>query len=330
MPTKNVILVVGGAGFIGSHMVRMLHDAGYCIIVLDNLSKGHRDAVSGAVFIKGDAGDRLLLEQIFKKYDIDTVMHFASLIEVGESVENPNLYYENNVAATLTLLDCMLRANVKRFIFSSTAAVYGEPQYTPINEKHPLQPINPYGRTKLLVEQQLALAAEHEGLQYASLRYFNAAGAQPDGSLTERHEPESHLIPLILKVANGERDAINVYGEDYATPDGTCVRDYVHVVDICQAHLQALSCLQQGQKEIICNLGTGKGYSVKEVIAAVAKVTEKTIRVNLAASRMGDPAILVANADKAKSILNWQPKYQSIDTIVSHAWQAVQKQVEVA
>lgn len=313
------VLVVGGAGFIGSHMVLSLQEAGYQPIVLDNLCKGHRDAVINAELIVGDMADGALLDSLFSKHQFLAVMHFASYIEVGESVQQPGKYYQNNVAATLTLLQTMLKHHVKHFIFSSSAAVYGEPQYTPINEQHPLAPINPYGRSKRMVEEMLADFAKSDGLHYAALRYFNAAGADPQGRLSERHEPESHLIPLILQAVNGQRPAITVYGRDYSTADGTCIRDYVHVADLCHAHLLALEYLVTKQNSIICNLGTGHGYSVQQVIDAVARVTGKPIPMIDGARRIGDPAVLVADASVAKRELNWQPQYDNLETIVRHA-----------
>jgi UDP-glucose 4-epimerase len=279
MHTNTGILVVGGAGYIGSHMVLALQEAGFTPIVLDNLSTGHRDAVLNAELIVGDMNDTVLLQQLFQSYNIAAVMHFASFIEVGESVKNPLKYYQNNVAATLTLLECMLKNNIKHFIFSSTAAVYGEPQYTPIDEAHDIAPINPYGHSKAMVEQVLHDLSLSHDLHYASLRYFNAAGADPLGRLRERHEPESHLIPIVLQAIEGEREYIKVNGRDYPTLDGTCVRDYVHVADLCQAHLLALKKLMAGEKKIIANLGTGHGFSVQQVIEAAKAVTQKPITV---------------------------------------------------
>lgn len=314
------ILVVGGAGYIGSHMVRCLQQAGFNLIVLDNLSTGHRDAVTEAELIVGDMADACLLDRIFSKYSIAAVMHFASYIQVGESVLDPSKYYLNNVAATLQLLASMRKHNVKHFIFSSTAAVYGEPQYTPIDEKHPLNPINPYGLGKRMVEQVLEDFARAYDFNYIALRYFNAAGADPAGELAERHEPESHLIPLILQVAAGEREFISVYGRDYPTVDGTCIRDYIHVVDLCTAHLLALKKLLSGQKTGIYNLGTGQGYSVQEVIDTAAKVTGREIATRDGDRRAGDPAVLVADPAKACVELNWKPIYSDLETIIKHAW----------
>jgi UDP-glucose 4-epimerase len=317
------ILIVGGAGFIGSHMVLALQEAGYQPIVLDNLSKGHRDAVLGAELIVGEMGDRALLDNLFSTHKITAVMHFASFIEVGESVLKPMLYYQNNVAATLNLLDIMLEHRVKTFIFSSTAAVYGEPEYVPIDEVHPLKPINPYGRSKCMIEAVLADLAKSDDLRYASLRYFNAAGADPRGRLRERHDPESHLIPIVLQVAAGLREAVTVYGRDYPTEDGTCIRDYVHVHDLCYAHLLALEVLQKNKTSFIYNLGIGHGYSVQQIIEAARRVTGHAIPTKDGARRPGDPAVLLANIAQAKSALGWKPVYTDLDIIVSHAWSAM-------
>ncbi len=315
------ILVVGGAGFIGSHMVLALQEAGYQPIVLDNLSKGHRDAVD-CEFVQGDMADKTLLDAIFKKYPITAVMHFGSFIEVAESVRDPARYYQNNVAATLNLLDVMLAHDIRQFIFSSSAAVYGEPRYTPIDEAHPIAPINPYGRTKWMVEEIIKDYAAANHLQYALLRYFNAAGADPRGRLRERHDPESHLIPLILQVAEGKRDKMVIYGQDYPTPDGTCVRDYVHVSDLCSAHLLALQQCFQG-KSGIYNLGTGQGHSVQSVIDTAARITGRPIPLIYSERRPGDPAVLVANAQLATQVLDWKVNYPDIATIIEHAWKAL-------
>ena len=317
--SKN-ILVVGGAGYIGSHMVLALHEAGFNPIVLDNLSKGHRDALNEVTLIEGDIADRDLLHRVFESNSISAVMHFASWIEVAESMQFPLKYYQNNVSATLTLLDVMLSHHVKQFIFSSSAAVYGEPTYTPINESHPIHPINPYGRTKRIVEDVLLDLARSDQLQYAALRYFNACGADPLSRTGERHLPESHLIPLVLQAANGEREHINVYGRDYSTKDGTCVRDYVHVSDLADAHLLALQFLRAGHDKLVCNLGTGNGFSVQEVIDAAVNVTGRTIKIIDCERRAGDPAVLVADASFATQTLKWKPKYSDLLTIISHAW----------
>jgi UDP-glucose 4-epimerase len=321
MPTKN-ILVVGGAGYIGSHMVDYLLQAGYTPIVLDNLSAGHADAVLSAKLIIGDMADKSLLNAIFAEHSFLAVMHFASFIQVGESVQDPLKYYANNVAATINLLQAMLQWQVNKFIFSSTAAVYGEPQYTPIDENHPLAPINPYGHSKRMVEQMLADFAKAYDLRYMALRYFNAAGAHPEGKLAERHDPETHLIPLILQAANGQRKSITVYGRDYPTLDGTCVRDYIHISDLCAAHLLALEALCAGKECAVYNLGTGQGYSVQQVLDVVREVTQQKFLVVEGERRAGDPAVLVADPRRAMHELQWQPRYSDLRTIVEHAWRA--------
>ncbi len=320
------VLVVGGAGYIGSHMVKMLLGAGHEVITLDNLSSGHRDAVLGGTFVEGDLADTQGLHQVFEQYQPEAVMHFASYIQVGESVRKPDIYYRNNVTNTLNLLDVMLNFEVKKFIFSSTAAVFGEPDYVPIDEAHPNRPLNPYGRSKWMIEQVLADYDKAFDLRSVCLRYFNAAGADPEGQLGERHDPETHLIPLILQAASGRRDNIQVFGRDYDTPDGTCIRDYIHIVDLCSAHLAALEYLTKGGSSDRFNLGNGSGFSVQEVIDAVQKVSGKQVTVINGPRREGDPARLVADAKRARSILAWQPTYTALDTIVSHAWQWERKQ----
>lgn len=322
MPIK--ILIVGGAGYIGSHMVGVLVRAGFQPIVLDNLSTGHRDAVTEAEFILGDIADCHLLDTLFMQHDIAAVMHFASFIQVGESVQQPAKYYANNVCGTVTLLQAMLKHGVKHFIFSSTAAVYGEPQYTPIDESHPLRPVNPYGHSKRMIEQILEDFAHAYDFHFMSLRYFNAAGADPEGNLHERHEPETHLIPLILRAAKNPKQSIKVFGRDYPTPDGTCVRDYIHVVDLCSAHLLALNGLLNNRKGGFYNLGTGIGFSVQEVIDTASEVTEKAILVEDAPRRPGDPAILIADPRKAMQELQWQPQYSDLPTLIRHAWLSCQ------
>jgi UDP-glucose 4-epimerase len=297
-----------------------LQQAGYIPLVLDNLMTGHRDAIGEAVFVAGDIHDTACLQQLFATYDVAAVMHFAGLIQVGESVRDPAKYYHNNVAGTLHLLHAMRHAGVQHFIFSSTAAVYGEPQYTPIDENHPIAPINPYGHSKAMIEQVLKDYAYSDGLQFAALRYFNAAGADPAAGLAERHDPETHLIPLILETAAGERPHITVYGDDYATEDGTCIRDYIHVSDICDAHLLALKALWQGHKSCIYNLGTGEGYSVQRVIDAARHVTGKKIQHIVAERRAGDPAVLVADASSIMKELGWQPRRSDLETIIQTAW----------
>jgi len=315
------VLVVGGAGYIGSHMVKILLGAGHEVITLDNLSSGHRDAVLGGIFVEGDLADTKCLTQVFEQHQPEAVMHFASYIQVGESVRKPDIYYRNNVTNTLNLLDVMLKYDVKKFIFSSTAAVFGEPDYVPIDETHPNRPLNPYGRSKWMIEQVLADYSKAFDLRSVCLRYFNAAGADPEGQLGERHDPETHLIPLILQAASGRRESIQVFGRDYDTPDGTCIRDYIHIVDLCSAHLAALVYLTKGGSSDCFNLGNGSGFSVQEVIDAVQKVSGKQVTVINGPRREGDPARLVADAKRARSILAWQPTYTTLDTIVSHAWQ---------
>lgn len=315
------ILVIGGAGYIGSQMVKMLLAAGYKVVTFDNLSGGYQDAVLGGDFVFGNLEDRPSLEHLFTSYHFDAVMHFASFIQVGESVINPSKYYQNNVVATLNLLDTMVIYNVKPFIFSSTAAIFGEPQYVPIDEQHPKQPINPYGLSKWMIEQILSDYDSAYGLKSICLRYFNAAGADPDGELGERHDPETHLIPLVLQAASGRRDAITIYGQDYDTPDGTCLRDYIHITDLCQAHLLALEQLLNGADSSAYNLGNGAGFSVKEIIDIAEKVTDKKIPVIMGERRDGDPARLVADSKLAKTVLDWQPQYADLATIIAHAWQ---------
>ncbi len=313
------VLVVGGAGYIGSHMVKMLGRQGCDVTTLDDLSSGHRDAVLCGDFVQGDMGDRAMLDAVLAR-GFDAVMHFASFIQVGESVQQPGKYYQNNVVNTLGLLDAMRSHGVGRFIFSSTAATFGEPQYSPIDERHPQQPINPYGRTKLMVEQVLADYERAYGLRSVCLRYFNAAGADPEGQLGERHEPETHLIPLVLQAASGRRPHIGVFGRDYDTPDGTCVRDYIHIEDLCSAHGLALQSLMGGAGSQAYNLGNGQGFSVQEVIDTAQQVTGRSIAVVNGPRRAGDPARLVADASLIREKLGWQPRYADLATIVEHAW----------
>jgi UDP-glucose 4-epimerase len=313
------VLVVGGAGYIGSHMVKMLGRHGCSVTTLDDLSSGHRDAVLCGDFVQGDMGDRAVLDAVMSR-GFDAVMHFASFIQVGESVQQPAMYYQNNVVNTLTLLDAMRAHGVDRFIFSSTAATFGEPRYSPMDERHPQQPINPYGRTKLMVEQVLADYEQAYGLRSVSLRYFNAAGADPKGQLGERHEPETHLIPLVLQAASGRRPHIGVFGRDYDTPDGTCVRDYIHIEDLCSAHWLALQSLMGGAGSQSYNLGNGQGFSVQEVIDTAQQVTGRSIAVVNGPRRAGDPARLVADSSLIREKLGWQPRYADLATIVAHAW----------
>jgi UDP-glucose 4-epimerase len=323
MPGKE-ILVVGGAGYIGSHMALMLQEAGYEAVILDNLSAGHRDAALTSQLIIGDIANAKLLDLVFSQHSFAAVMHFASCIEVGESVVNPLKYYQNNVAATVTLLQAMRKHAVNHFVFSSSAAVYGEPQSARITESHPLAPINPYGRSKLMVEEVIKDMAKAHGFRFAVLRYFNAAGADPLGRLSERHQPETHLLPLLLQTAAEMRPAITLFGRDYPTVDGSCVRDYIHVSDLCRAHLLALEALNQQDNNLVYNLGTGQGYSVLQIIEAARKVTGCPISVLEGERRSGDPAVLVADASAAQRELGWQPAYPDIETIIQHVWRTQQ------
>lgn len=313
------ILVVGGAGYIGSHMVMQLLAQGHEVMILDNFSTGYRQLVTGGELVEGRLGDSGLLDRIFSENKISAVMHFAAFSLVGESVQKPLKYYENNVAETVSLIDAMVRHDVLRFIFSSTAAVYGEPEEIPIVEEHPCKPTNPYGASKLTVERILSDCDTAHGLKSICLRYFNAAGADASGRIGEMHDPESHLIPLVLKSAMSQ-NPIKVFGTDYPTPDGTCLRDYVHVTDLAQAHLLALNALMDGASSNAYNLGNSVGYSVRQVIDLSAKVTGKEIPVVEDARRPGDPAVLVANADKIKQELGWQPAYEELETIIETAW----------
>ncbi|KDD69077.1 UDP-glucose 4-epimerase GalE [Pseudomonas mandelii] len=318
-------LVVGGAGYIGSHMLKQLLSAGHELVVADNFSTGYRSALRGGTLIELDIADEQALDALFAGHHFDAVFHFASFIQVGESVAEPAKYYQNNVAATLTLLQAMVRAGVKNFIFSSTAAVYGDPVYVPIDEKHPKAAINPYGRSKWMVEQMLEDFDRAYGLKSVCLRYFNAAGADPEGQLGERHEPETHLLPLILQAASGRRATITVYGRDYDTPDGTCIRDYVHVVDLVAAHALAVDYLLAGGASTAFNLGNGQGFSVQQVIDTARYVTGQDISVSEAPRRAGDPPRLVADPRRANTLLGWQPQFGSLEQIVAHAWSWEQK-----
>lgn len=312
------VLVTGGAGFIGSHVVDLMLRTGHRVTVLDSLERGHRAAVHPeAVFLQGNCGDSELLARIFAGSDIEAVLHFAAYIEAGESMLVPERFYVNNTARTLVLLEAMLQAGVKKFVFSSTAATYGEPQYSPIDEAHPQLPTNAYGHAKLLVEHALDWMARLRGLSFAALRYFNAAGCSE--FLGEDHRPESHLIPLILNVAAGKRDCIKVFGTDYPTPDGTCIRDYIHVEDLASAHLLAVQSLGAG-RVLKCNLGNGQGYSVREVIEAARRITGHAIPVVEEPRRAGDPAVLVASSARARQALGWVPQFPDLETIVRSAW----------
>ncbi len=313
------ILVCGGAGYIGSNMTAMLAREGHQPVVFDNLSKGHRQAVKDAEFVQGDFGDLDFTVQTLKKYDIEAVMHFAAFIEVGESVDQPLRYYENNVSKTRTLLEAMRTAGVEKFVFSSTAAVYGMPDTTPITEDIIKNPINPYGETKWAVERMCHFLSQSGQMRYAALRYFNACGAGLDGTLGEDHRPESHLIPLIIQAAMGKRDSIKVFGTDYPTPDGTCVRDYIHIEDLCKAHLLALKKLDT-ETELVYNLGNGTGYTVRQVIDTVRRVSGKDFNVIETDRRPGDPPVLTADATKARTQLGWTTDFPQLEAIVESAW----------
>ena len=314
-----MILVFGGAGYIGSHTVKHLLDNGYECVVADNLIYGHREAVDKrAEFVHADLLNPISIREVFKNRKIDAVIHFAAFTYVGESVSDPQKYYINNVVGTTNLLNVMLENGVKKIVFSSTCATYGEPQYTPIDEKHPQNPINPYGRTKLMIEQIFADYERAYGLKHIALRYFNAAGCAKDGSIGESHTPETHLIPLVLKAIKGEREKISVFGTDYDTPDGTCIRDYIHVEDLALAHRLAVEKLDEYSGCL--NLGTGVGTSVKEIIDAAEKVSGKKCPVEYGPRRAGDPAKLYADNQKVKKILGWQPSYNNIEDIIRTAW----------
>lgn len=314
------ILVAGGAGYIGSHTVKYLLKNNYNVVVVDNLVYGHEKAVLTPNFENIDLADKEALDKVFKKYKIYAVIHFAAFTYVGESVTNPKKYYWNNVVNTLNLLDTMVENNVKNIVFSSTCAIYGNPQYMPLDEKHSQNPISPYGKTKLMMEQIMADYEVAHGVKYAALRYFNAAGADKDGQLGESHTPESHLIPLVLKAIKGERENITVFGADYDTLDGTCIRDYIHVEDLADAHMKALEKLFETGKSYSLNIGTGIGNSVKEIITASEEVTGKKVPVVYGERRAGDPPVLYAANNLAKETLNWQPKYTDIKEIIKTAW----------
>ena len=326
MDSRTPVIVAGGAGYIGSHMVKLLLGAGHEVVTFDNLSTGWRDAVVGGEFAHADLADRPALDAVFKRHAFDGVMHFASSIQVGESVARPDLYYRNNFCNTLNLLDAMVAHGVKRFIFSSTAAIFGEPDHVPIDEAHATRPINPYGISKWMVEQALAGYDRAFGLKSVCLRYFNAAGADPEGELGERHEPETHLIPLVLQAASDRRHEIALFGCDYDTPDGTCIRDYVHVMDLCQAHMLALEKLATGGESDAFNLGNGNGFSVREVIEAASRVSGRKIAVLEKPRRPGDTARLVADSERARRVLGWRPQFAALDVILDHAWKWELKQ----
>ena len=314
------ILITGGAGYIGSHTVKELLGQGYEVITLDNLRKGHRAAVLGGTFILGDLADKQLLNEIFSNNPIEAVVHFAADSLVGESMTAPARYFENNIVNGLNLLNAMLDHGVKALVFSSTAAVYGEPEEWPITEDFAKVPTNNYGLTKLQFEEILQAYDRAYGLRYMSLRYFNAAGADPSAEIGEDHNPETHLIPLVLQAALGQREQITVFGTDYATPDGTCIRDYIHVTDLAQAHILALRTLLEGKPSNVYNLGNGSGYSVREVIEVARRVTGREIKVVEGERRPGDPAVLVASSERIKAELGWKPRYPELETIIESAW----------
>ena len=323
------ILVCGGAGYIGSHAVHQLIEKGESVVIVDNLQTGHRDAVHPkAKFYEGDIRDADVLDKIFTENAIDTVVHFAANSLVGESVEKPLKYFNNNVYGMQILLESMVKHSVDKIVFSSTAAVYGEPKRIPILEDDPTEPTNPYGESKRIMEKMMKWVSRANGVRFVSLRYFNAAGAIEDGSIGEDHNPESHLIPLILQVPMGKRDHITVFGEDYPTPDGTCLRDYIHVIELADAHVLAIDYLRKGGESNIFNLGNGRGFSVKEMIEAAKKATGRDIKVEIGARRAGDPAQLIASSEKAKKVLGWRPKYTDVKQIIQTAWTFHQKHPE--
>jgi UDP-glucose 4-epimerase len=325
---KSTILVTGGAGYIGSHAVLALKQAGYEVVIFDNLEYGHKelvDSVLGVELFVGDTRDRASLDKVFATHKIDAVMHFAAYIAVGESVEKPAMYYENNVVGTLNLLEAMRAANIHKLVFSSTCAVYGVPETTPIVEDCPFAPISPYATSKLMVENILSDFDTAYGFKSVRFRYFNASGADPSGRLGEDHTPETHLVPLVLFAAMGKREHISVYGTDYPTPDGTCIRDYIHVQDLAAAHVLGLGYLLAGGDSQVFNLGNGNGYSVKEVIETAKQVTGKEIKVVYGDRRAGDPSILVGSSDRVRKVLGWNPEFPKLEDIIAHAWQWHQK-----
>jgi UDP-glucose 4-epimerase len=315
-----MILLIGGAGYIGSHMVQCLLRHREDVLVMDNLEKGHRDALLGCKLIEADLRRRDQLDRVFLDHAVDCVMHFAAYASVGDSVVNPSKYYENNVVGCHTLLEAMRAHKIDKLIFSSSAAVYGEPVTIPIPEDHPKNPTNPYGETKWVMERMLQWYGLAYGIRSISLRYFNAAGAEPNGRIGEDHDPEEHLIPVALLAALGKRDKLRIFGTDWDTPDGTCIRDYVHVSDLVEAHFLALQSLRNGAKTTAYNLGNGQGFSVKQVIEAVQKAIGRTVPTEPAPRRPGDPARLIASSERAKAELNWKPQYSQIDVIIQHAW----------
>lgn len=315
-----MILVTGGAGYIGSHVNKQLHLQGYETLIYDNLIYGHRESVKWGMLEIGDLADEKRLEEVFTKYPIDAVMHFAAFAYVGESVREPAKYYKNNICNTIHLLEAMRRHHVNILVFSSSCATYGVPEQLPITEDMPQRPINPYGRTKWMAEQMFEDYKNAYGLQYCCLRYFNAAGADPDGEIGESHMPETHLIPLVLEAAAGIRDHVSIFGTDYPTQDGTCIRDYIHVTDLADAHIRALEYLKSGGQSLCLNLGNEKGCSVAQVIDTVKQVTGREFTVRKEAARPGDPPALVGSAKKAQEVLGWKPEHGDLRMIVEHAW----------
>lgn len=318
------VLIVGGAGYIGSQTAKLVARAGLTPVVLDNLVYGHESAVKWGPFLKGDLADSALVDRVLQEHAVTSVIHFAAYAYVGESVTNPRKYFRNNVVNTLNLLDAMVDRGIRDIVFSSTCATYGEPSKVPIAEDHPQSPVNPYGESKLMVEKILQWYQGAYGLRFAALRYFNAAGADPDGELGEEHDPETHLIPLAIDAALGRGSELSIFGTDYPTPDGTAVRDYIHVADLADAHILALQHLTGGGTSLKLNLGTGQGHSVREVITAVEKISGRKVPARETGRRAGDPPALVADPKKARDVLGWQPKYAAIETIVEHAfrWQS--------
>jgi UDP-arabinose 4-epimerase len=317
---SKAIMVTGGAGYIGSHACKALARAGYEPIAYDSLVRGHREAVRWGPLVEGDLADRALLTETIRRFDIGAVMHFAAFAYVGESMTQPELYFRNNVVNSLGLLETMRETGVQRMVFSSTCATYGIPEVVPIAEDAPQRPVNPYGESKLMIERALHWHSVGHGLAYVALRYFNAAGADPDGEAGERHEPETHLIPLVLQAARGQRAEIEIYGSDYPTPDGTAIRDYIHVADLADAHVRALAYLEKGGASTALNLATGRGYSVREVIAAAERVTGRRVPRREVARRTGDPPALVADATRARQFLGWIPRFSGLDSIIASAW----------
>lgn len=314
------VLVTGGAGYIGSHTAKALARAGHETVVLDNLSTGHREAVKWGPFMEGDLGDKELLGKVFKDHRIEAVLHFAASLLVGESMTNPQKYFWNNVVNTLVLLDTMKARGVKYIVFSSSAATYGNPEKVPITEDHPKNPVNPYGESKLCMERAIQWYGVAYGLRWTALRYFNAAGADLEGELGELHDPETHLIPLVVQAALGQRPSVDIYGTDYPTPDGTAIRDFIHVVDLADAHVRALEYLVAGGESAALNLGTGQGHSVREVVAGVGKLCNGRVPAHDAPRRAGDPAVLVADPSKARQLLGWRPQHSDLDAIIQSAW----------